>query len=530
MTAALRLVDSAPVPASEPARRSLLRFITCGSVDDGKSTLIGRILYETGAVFEDQLDALRADSARFGTNGRELDYALLVDGLSAEREQGITIDVAYRYFATATRNFIVADTPGHEQYTRNMATGASTADAAVLLVDARRGLLPQTRRHASIVARMGVRHVVVAVNKMDLVDFSEATFRAIERAFGPAVAGLGFASVACVPVAARDGDNLVVASKRTPWHRGPPLLSLLERIDVAPRAAAQAAFAMPVQWVSRPDADFRGFCGTIASGAAAPGDAVIALPSGRASRIARIVTAGGDLTAAQAGRAVVITLADEIDLSRGDVLVAAGARGGPRLASEIEAGVIVTGARTIAAGESFIIKLGTATAQAHVVAVEHALDVETLTRKPAQALTLNDIGRVRLRFDRPQVVDDYAASKALGGFILIDRATNETSAFGFVEPTAGAQERPSPDDLATRLLGPAGSTQRQTRLRRISWRLSSALAMLLIVGAFAGFGWGAFAALADAALRPALGALHAKIWTEAARRRDAGLSMDGGGI
>ena len=528
MTAALRLVD--PQPAPETVRRSLLRFITCGSVDDGKSTLIGRILFETGAVFDDQIEALRADSARFGTVGRDLDYALLVDGLSAEREQGITIDVAYRYFATQRRNFIVADTPGHEQYTRNMATGASTADVAVLLIDARRGLLPQTRRHASIVARMGVRHVVVAVNKMDLVGFREATFREIESAFLDAVARLGFESVTCIPVAARDGDNLVAPSKRMPWRRGAPLLSVLEEIDVAPRATGRGAFAMPVQWVNRPDSEFRGFSGTIASGAVAPGDQLLALPSRRVSRVARIVTASGDLAEAQTGRAVTITLTDEIDLSRGDVLVAANAQGGPRLVREIEAGLIVTGQRAVAVGESFLAKIGASLAQATIISVEHAFDVETFARKDVPTLALNDIGHVKLRFDRPQVVDDYTASKALGGFILIDRATNETSAFGFVEPDALADKGAEPADLATRALGPAGSALRQTRLRRLSWRVVSAVLVAAFVALVVGPGWALVAALADVTLRPALGWLHDKAWADAARRRDAGLSMDGGGI
>jgi bifunctional enzyme CysN/CysC len=541
MGAALKIATPSPdvvaVPRTGP--RALLRFITCGSVDDGKSTLIGRILYEAGAVFDDHLEMLDRDSRKFGTNGKALDFALLVDGLAAEREQGITIDVAYRYFSTPKRHFIVADTPGHEQYTRNMATGASTADLAILLVDARKGLLPQTRRHAFIVASMGVRQVILAINKMDLVGYDEAVFRAIEADFHASVAGLGFAGITAIPVSAREGDNLTEASPKMPWYRGTALLPLLETIEVAALEAPDAAFALPVQWVNRPDAGFRGFSGTIAAGRVSAGDAVQALPSGRESRIARIVTADGDLETASAGQAVTLVLEDEIDLSRGDLIAASGgARAAvrSRVRQTLEARLIVTGEKRIEPGAEFLLKLGTTLVQASVTGLRHAIDIETYAPVPAQRLDLNGIGVVSLRLDRPLAVMDYAANATLGGFILIDRLTNETSAFGFVLPdAASALPETAPIGPARRtllrLIGPEGSVMRRERLTRGSWRLASALAVGGIVGLASGQGGAALAAgLADLVLRPLARAAHDALFARVIDRREAALTLDGGGI
>lgn len=541
MGAALKLATPSPeaVVAPRAGQRALLRFITCGSVDDGKSTLIGRILYESGAVFDDHLEALDRDSQKFGTNGKALDFALLVDGLAAEREQGITIDVAYRYFSTPKRHFIVADTPGHEQYTRNMATGASTADLAILLVDARKGLLPQTRRHAFIVASMGVKQVIVAINKMDLVGYDEAIFRAIEADFRASVVNLGFAGITVIPVSAREGDNLTEASPAMPWYRGTALLPLLETIDVAPREAPDAAFALPVQWVNRPSAEFRGFSGTIAAGRVTKGDAVQALPSGRESRIARIVTADGDLETASAGEAVTLVLEDEIDLSRGDLIAASGgARAAvrARVRQNLEARLIVTGEKRVEPGAEFFLKLGTTLVQATVTGLRHAIDIETYASVAARGLDLNGIGVVSLRLDRPLAVMDYADNATLGGFILIDRLTNETSAFGFVMPDASIaaieNEPTGPlGRILLRLIGPEGSTEHREGLTRASWRLASALAVGGIVGLASGQGGVAvLAGLADLVLRPLARAAHDAIWARIIERRDAALTLDGGGI
>jgi len=514
----------------------VLRFITCGSVDDGKSTLIGRILYECGAVFEDHLEALDRDSQKFGTNGKALDFALLVDGLAAEREQGITIDVAYRYFQTARRHFIVADTPGHEQYTRNMATGASTADVAILLVDARKGLLPQTRRHSFIVSTMGVRQVIVAINKMDLVGYDEAVFRSVEAEYREIAAGLGFESITCLPVSAREGDNLTVPSPNMTWFTGTPLLPLLESLDVEPRRDENPAFAMPVQWVNRPNLDFRGFSGTIATGRVSVGDAIEALPSRRESRITRIVTADGDLETAHAGQAVTLVLADEIDLSRGDVIaapLAVRASSRPRIREAIEARVILTGERVMEAGAQFLVKLGTAMATANVVSIHERTNIESFAGEAAESLALNAIGRVRLAFDKPLVLTDYTQSQVLGGFILIDRLTNETSAFGFVLPDAAPDLKDATeiDRAIARVLGPQGSAQRKARLNLLTRRLASALGVAGIVFALSGQGGiAALAGLADLTLRPIARTFHDALWRKIQERREAALSLDGGGI
>ena len=409
--------------------KSLLRFITCGSVDDGKSTLIGRLLYESNKIYEDQLASLAADSRKVGTRGGELDFALLVDGLAAEREQGITIDVAYRYFATVRRKFIVADTPGHEQYTRNMVTGASTADLALILVDARKGVLTQTRRHSYLVALLGIRRIVVAVNKMDLVGYDAGVFTAIEANYRDFAARLGLTDITAIPVVAVDGDNVVVRSARMPWYRGPELLDHLERVAVV-GADAGLAFRLPVQWVNRPHPDFRGFAGQIASGCVRPGDRVRILPSGRDSRVERIVTAGGDLPAAIAGQSVTLTLASEVDVSRGDVLTAFDAP--LAVASQFEATVIWMHEESLLQGRQYLLKIGTCTVSATIAPVKYKVNVNTLEHLPAERLELNDIGICELEFDRPVAFAPYAENRTLGGFILIDRLTNNTVGAGLL--------------------------------------------------------------------------------------------------
>jgi sulfate adenylyltransferase large subunit len=541
MSVALALEATAPAAANDAddARHSLLRFITCGSVDDGKSTLIGRLLLEAGAVPDDAVAALAADSAASGNAGGVLDYSLLVDGLLAEREQGITIDVAYRYFATPRRSFIVADTPGHEQYTRNMATGASGADLAVILIDARKGVLPQTRRHSLIVSLVGVRHIVVAINKIDLIGFDELAVRAIEAVYRAAVAGLGFRSITVVPVSARDGDNIAKRSPRTPWHDGPTLLGWLEAVR-ADGEGADLGFVMPVQRVNRPDLDFRGFAGTVASGSVRPGDDILALPSGSRARVTRIVTFDGDLASAHAGQAVTLTLDREIDVSRGDVLTKAGRYGGegPAALSEIEARLLVTADRRIAAGDSFIVQVGTASAIAHVMAIDHATDIESGDRRAAAALSLNDLGQVRLRFDRPVVVAPYAQSRALGSLILIDRLTNATAAMGTIlaprKVDAGDDRVVALRRVADRTLRQAmGPQWRQELAPAASWRIGSALLLGLIVTmATDNPALGLAVALLDAALRPLLRLAHRRIWIRLRERVRASRDIvsEGGGI
>ena len=410
--------------------KGLLRFITCGSVDDGKSTLIGRLLHDTRQLMDDQLGALEADSRKHGTQGDAIDFALLVDGLAAEREQGITIDVAYRFFDTGRRKFIVADCPGHEQYTRNMATGASTADVAVVLVDARKGLLTQTRRHSYIVSLLGIRRVLLAVNKMDLVDFDQAVFDAIAADYRALATQLGIAHVHCIPLSALRGDNMVERSAAMPWYDGPALLEALETVPVD-RADAQEAFRMPVQWVCRPHQDFRGFAGTIAAGTVAPGDGVVVVPSGRRSTVARIVTADGDLPVASAGQAVTLTLADEIDASRGDVIAAAAAP--PEVSDQFAAHLLWMGDQPLLPGRPYLLKLGTRTVGASVTEIKHKVDVNTQDELAAKHLELNEVGVCNLHLDQPVAFAPYADNRALGGFILIDRQTNATVAAGTLD-------------------------------------------------------------------------------------------------
>ncbi|HEX3460022.1 MAG TPA: sulfate adenylyltransferase subunit CysN, partial [Acidimicrobiales bacterium] len=410
-------------------RKSLLRFITCGSVDDGKSTLIGRLLYESQLVFEDHLAALEADSKRVGTQGGDLDFALLVDGLSAEREQGITIDVAYRFFATEKRKFIVADTPGHEQYTRNMVTGASTTDLAVILIDARKGVLTQTRRHSYLVSLLGIRRVVVAVNKLDLVDYSEEVFDQIESDYRAFAAEIGLTDIVCIPVSALRGDNITESSAQMPWYPGPTLLGYLETVEVE-EEARDGPFRMPVQWVNRPDHEFRGYSGTIVGGTIRPGQPVQALPSGRRSRVARITTFDGDLDEAVVGQAVTLVLEDEIDVSRGDVLCEEGRR--PQVADQFEAHIIWMHEREMLPGRPYLMKIGPMTVGMTMSRPKFKVNVNTLEHLAATTLDLNEIGVCSLRLDQPVPFDTYRENRDMGGFIIIDRITNATLGAGLL--------------------------------------------------------------------------------------------------
>jgi len=410
--------------------RGLLRFITCGSVDDGKSTLIGRLLFESRALFDDQLSALEKDSRRHGTQGEAIDYALLLDGLSAEREQGITIDVAYRFFSTDKRKFIVADCPGHEQYTRNMATGASTADVAVVLVDARKGLLPQTRRHSYIASLLGIRHVLLAVNKMDLVDFDRTVFDDIETSYRELASTLGIEHVQAIPLSALQGDNLMARSDRTPWYGGPNVLEYLETVD-ASRTEQDVGFRLPVQWVNRPNQDFRGFAGTVAAGEIRPGDEIVALPSGRRSHVSRIVTADGDLDVAREGQAITLTLRDELDVSRGDVI--ADAHRPAQVADQFAAHVLWMGEQPLLPGRPYWLKIGTRNVSASVTEIKHKIDVNTQEPLAAKHLELNEVGFCNLYLDQPVPFEAYADNRTLGGFILIDRQTNATVAAGTLQ-------------------------------------------------------------------------------------------------
>jgi len=409
-------------------QRDLLRFLTCGSVDDGKSTLIGRLLFEQKLVLDDQMAALARDTRKYRPDD-EIDYALLVDGLEAEREQGITIDVAYRYFATPKRSFMVADTPGHEQYTRNMVTGASNAELAVLLVDARKGLTAQTCRHANVVSLLGIRHVVLAVNKIDLVDFNEKGFAAIRDRFSALAQPLNFKSIVAVPISARHGDNVSTRSERTPWYDGPTLLAFLENIEVSDERAA-AAFRMPVQAVSRPHANFRGYSGTIASGKLRRGDEVAIAPSLRTTRIERILVGADELDEAFAGDAVTVTLRDEVDVSRGDVL--APPRGLPHIGAQFTAHLIWMGEEHLLPGRAYVLKLATRSIGASVTEIKYRIDVETLAHTAARTLEMNEIGLCNIAVSQPIVFDPYSENHTTGAFILIDRTSNATVAAGMI--------------------------------------------------------------------------------------------------
>jgi bifunctional enzyme CysN/CysC len=420
----------APVQTAPAIAGDLLRFNTCGSVDDGKSSLIGRLLYESKALFDDQLATLAADSKRVGTRPGEIDYALLLDGLSAEREQGITIDVAYRYFASERRHFIVADTPGHEQYTRNMVTGASTADLSVILIDARKGVLTQTRRHSFLVSLLGIRHVVLAVNKMDLVDYSREVFAGIEDAYREMTDDLRFPSIVCIPVSALKGDNIVERSAAMTWYRGPTLMGLLDTVEVDGSRARAQPLRLPIQWVNRPRDDFRGFAGTIVGGSVRTGDAVRVLPSGRVSRVTRIVTADGDLPEATVGQSITLTLQDEIDVSRGDLLVPADRPA--EVANQFEATVVWMHESPLLPGRGYFLKIGPTTAGATVTGLKHKINVSNFDRTAGTKLELNEIGVCTLEIDRPIAFDPYEVNRDTGGFILIDRISNDTVGAGML--------------------------------------------------------------------------------------------------
>ena len=414
-----------------PARATegLLRFITCGSVDDGKSTLIGRLLYETGSIPEDQLATLRRDSVKYGTTGEEIDYSLLVDGLEAEREQAITIDVAYRFLTTAKRRFIVADTPGHEQYTRNMATGASTAELAIVLVDARKGLLTQTRRHSLIASLMGIGHVILAVNKIDLVDYDQLVFEEIREQYEKAVENFNFRSLVAIPLSARFGDNVIGRSGRMPWYNGPSLLQRLEGVELG--EAARRPFRMPVQLVSRPDSSFRGYAGTIASGRISPGDRVAVAASGRETQVTEIVTADGALREAYSGNAVTLVLADDVDISRGDVLSASDAP--VAVADQFQAHMIWLSDAPLQSGRTYLFKLAARTVSGSITRIRHRVDLNTHGQLQADQLGLNEVGVVNLSFATAVAFESYLESRDLGGFIVIDRQSNATVGVGMID-------------------------------------------------------------------------------------------------
>ncbi|WP_116473352.1 sulfate adenylyltransferase subunit CysN [Zobellella maritima] len=411
-------------------QKSLLRFITCGSVDDGKSTLIGRLLFESKMLFEDQLTAIEADSKKYGTQGDDIDFALLVDGLAAEREQGITIDVAYRFFSTDRRKFIVADTPGHEQYTRNMVTGASTADAAILMVDARKGILTQTRRHSYLMSLLGIRHIVVAINKMDLVGYSEKTFRTIVEEYNAFANQIGLTKVTFIPMSAFKGDNIITLSEKMPWYHGTTLMGYLETVEVDDTRLQRDPFRMPVQWVNRPNLDFRGFSGAIASGVIKPGDRIRVQPSGKESHVDRIVVHGGDLPQAVAGQSVTLTLTDEIDISRGDVISTVEAPA--EIADQFETTLVWMHEEPLLPGRSYLLKVGTKTVTATITDIKYQVNVNTMEHTAAKKLELNAIGVCNISLDRAIAFDAYQNNKDTGGFIVIDRMSNNTVGAGLL--------------------------------------------------------------------------------------------------
>ena len=488
--------------------RSLLRFVVCGSVDHGKSTFIGRLLYEGGLLFDDQLDALEVDSRRHGTQGDERDFALVLDGLAAEREQKITIDVAYRFFATERRKFIVADVPGHEQYTRNMATGASTADLALLLVSAREGITPQTKRHALIVSTLGVRHVVVAVNKMDLVGWQQAPFAALEAEFRNFAADLGIEELVLIPIAARSGDNIVTRSDRLRWYRGPALLDYLEQVEVASQQQ-RSAFRLPVQWVNRPNSHFRGYSGLIAGGEAHPGMPVQILPSGQRTRIERIVTADGDLDHAFAGQAVTVTLADEVDASRGEVIAAISPNA--PVSSRLAARLVWMGGEAMVPGRRYVLKLATCNATALVEAGLRVVDLDTRETLATDRLVTNDIGIGVLQLDRQIAADRYADQKDTGGFILIDPESYDTVGMGIVE---GTFQEGSP--ARKPLLEEVGSTETKARslAKAIGWRAVGSLGTFVVAGVATGsLELAGGLVLAEILIKTVFNYFHERLWT-----------------
>lgn len=477
-------------PLHEQERKSLVRFIACGSVDHGKSTLIGRLLYDSKQVFDDQLDALAADSRKFGTQGDALDFSLLLDGLAAEREQNITIDVAYRFFATARRQFIVIDAPGHEEYTANMATGASVADLALVLVAVEEGLTRQTKRHLVILSMLGIRHVVLAVNKMDRVGWSRDAFGAVETAFRALATDLGFVDIACIPVAAKSGDNVTTRSAHLPWYRGPSLLDYLETVEPA-RTANLDPFRMPIQWVNRPNADFRGYSGLITSGEVRVGMPVKILPAGRVTRIARIATFDGDLGRAAAGRSVTLTFTDPLDASRGDIV--ADAEWAPAVTKRIEARIFWMKDRPLERGQTYLLKLATSTATARVEAGLSIIDLDTRRAVAADAIGPNEVGHCTLTFDRAMALDRYEDCRDTGSFILIDPETFDTVAMGCVEEIAPLQ---SGSRLATWLPSRAGAvsgkltrwteTHARSLVKAVSWRATGSLDTFVVTFVISG--------------------------------------------
>ncbi|HZL29839.1 MAG TPA: GTP-binding protein [Pseudolabrys sp.] len=498
--------------------KSLLRFIACGSVDHGKSSLLGRLLFEAKLVLDDQIETLRKDSGQLTGAVEDLDFSLLFDGLAAEREQKITIDLAYRFFATEKRKFIVADAPGHEQYTRNMATGASTADLALILVNAQSGLTQQTRRHALIAATLGVRHLVVAVNKMDLVDYSQSSFEAIGRDFRSFADRLGDVSLTFIPVSARKGDNVVNRSAQMGWYRGPTLLDKLETVDVTPRAATQA-FRMAVQWVSRPTADFRGYCGLIAGGEVHPGMEIIVQPSGQRTTIDQIITANGALESATAGQSVTLTLTDDVDVSRGDLLAQADAPA--QVSGKLRARIFWMGQGTLAPGGRYHIKLGTAKAAAHIAGPMQLIDLAQDTAvKPVDRLMSNEFGLCMLELDRPLAADRYDENRETGSFILIDAETHDTVAMGLIEDavTANAQAPLRTSILGkiavriARLLG-ANESHSRSIAKAMSWRATGSIDTFLIGFAITGNATiaGSIAGT-EIATKIALYYFHERIW------------------
>ncbi|MFY9656917.1 MAG: sulfate adenylyltransferase subunit CysN [Methylocystis sp.] len=514
------------VPAQAPSPRTiaekpLLRFITCGSVDDGKSTLIGRLLYDAGLAADDQIEALEKDSKKHGTQGEALDFALLVDGLAAEREQGITIDVAYRYFATDKRKFIVADTPGHEQYTRNMATGASTAELAVLLIDARRGVLSQTRRHAVIVSMLGVRHVVLAINKMDLVGYDEATFRRIEAEFREFARHLRFLSIEAIPLVAKDGDNLVKESAHMPWRTGQSLLAYLESVEVD-RGALVQPFRYPVQWVNRPSHDFRGFSGFVCGGNIRPGDIIRILPIGRDTKVTRVVGGDGDLESAVTGQSVTLTLAEEIDVSRGDMFVSPASPA--KIGDRLKARLLWLVREPLVQDKSYLLKLATRTVPATVTKVATRVEIETGLAAPlteaGETLAFNAIGEAEIELAHPVVCDRYIENRETGGFVLIDRATNETVAVGLVTEAATAAKSGAafleasyssmeglPPPTAER------ATRRTSLLKSLSWRaLGSVLTFAIVFGFTRDLALSLAITVTEAAAKIGLYYLHERAW------------------
>jgi sulfate adenylyltransferase subunit 1 len=429
-------------------RKELLRFLTCGSVDDGKSTLIGRLLHDSKMIYEDQLAAIEADTTKHGTTGEKLDLALLVDGLAAEREQGITIDVAYRYFSTSSRKFIIADTPGHEQYTRNMATGASTCDLAVILIDARHGVMTQTRRHSYIASLLGIKHIVVAVNKMDLVDFDQKVYDKIKADYIEFAKSLNMTDIHFVPMSALEGDNVVNKSEKTPWYDGGTLMNILETVEIAGDKNL-VDFRLPVQYVNRPNLDFRGFCGTVASGIVNVGDAVKALPSGKTSKVKSIVTYDGNLQEAFAGQAVTLTLEDEIDISRGDMIVKA--EDEVALTNHLKAHLVWMSESAMQPGRQYQFKFASKMAAGEISAIDHRIDVNTQEHHSADKLELNDIGLLDISLEQPVAVDPYQQNRASGAFIVIDRLTNITVGAGMVEAALDSVETAGGDIDANKI-------------------------------------------------------------------------------